>query len=258
MIYGVDRLSDGRRIWVSVNWSALDPTDPLRSSVLVSFVDITERHNAHRQLLHQATHDLLTGLPNRARVLALMAGFIGATQHRLGAVLFIDFDNFKAINDALGHHAGDTVLKIAAQRLDHALRTDDVVGRVGGDEFVALLAAPVEPAEIDDLANRLHAALAEPIAVNRQSKSAAIRYVWISASIGLVTVLADDSRSAEEILRDADLAMYHAKRTGQATSRYEEPLAANRSFERQSIDYCVRAVIAALAPRNSPREPNLL
>jgi diguanylate cyclase (GGDEF)-like protein/PAS domain S-box-containing protein len=221
VIYGVDRLSDGRRIWVSVNWSALDPTDPIRSSVLVSFVDITERHNAHRLLLHQATHDLLTGLPNRARVLALMAGLIGATQHRLGAVLFIDFDNFKAINDALGHHAGDTVLKIAAQRLDHALRSDDVVGRVGGDEFVALLAAPVEPAEIDDLANRLHGALAEPIAVNRQTNSAAIRYVWISASIGLVTVLADDSRSAEEILRDADLAMYQAKRTGQATSSYE-------------------------------------
>ncbi len=221
VIYGVDRLSDGRRIWVSVNWSALDPTDPIRSSVLVSFVDITERHNAHCLLLHQATHDLLTGLPNRARVLALMAGLIGATQHRLGAVLFIDFDNFKAINDALGHHAGDTVLKIAAQRLDHALRSDDVVGRVGGDEFVALLAAPVEPAEIDDLANRLHGALAEPIAVNRQTNSAAIRYVWISASIGLVTVLADDTRSAEEILRDADLAMYQAKRTGQATSSYE-------------------------------------
>jgi diguanylate cyclase (GGDEF)-like protein len=221
VIYGVDRLSDGRRIWVSVNWSALDPTDPLRSSVLISFVDITERHNAHRRLLHQATHDLLTGLPNRARVLALMAELIGSTQHRLGAVLFIDFDNFKAINDALGHHAGDTALKIAAQRLDHALRSDDVVGRVGGDEFVALLAAPVEPAEIEGLANRLHAALAEPIAVNRQSNSAATRYVWISASIGLVTVLADDSRSAEEILRDADLAMYQAKRTGQATSRYE-------------------------------------
>jgi diguanylate cyclase (GGDEF)-like protein len=86
--------------------------------VLVSFVDITESHNAHQQLLHQATHDLLTGLPNRARVLASMTESIDATQHRLGAVLFIDFDNFKAINDALGHHAGDTVLQIAAQHLD--------------------------------------------------------------------------------------------------------------------------------------------
>jgi diguanylate cyclase (GGDEF)-like protein/PAS domain S-box-containing protein len=224
-IYGIDRPSDGQRIWVSVNWSLLDPTDPLRSSVLVSFVDITESHNAHQRLLHQANHDLLTGLPNRARVLALMTESIEATQHRLGAVLFIDFDNFKAINDALGHHAGDTVLQIAAQRLDRALRSDDVVGRVGGDEFVALLAAPLEPAEIDDPANRLHAALAEPIAVDHRVDPTATRYVWISASIGLVNVHPADSRSAEEILRDADLAMYQAKRTGQATSRYERPAA---------------------------------
>jgi diguanylate cyclase (GGDEF)-like protein/PAS domain S-box-containing protein len=228
--YGVDRLSDGRRIWVSVNSSLLDPADPLRSAVLISFVDITEGHNTHRHLLHQANHDLLTGLPNRARLLALMTGSIGAAEHRLGAVVFIDFDNFKAINDALGHHAGDTVLKIAAQRLDQALRSDDVVGRVGGDEFVALLAAPFEPAELDVLANRMHAALAEPIAVDRQFNSATARYVWISASIGLVTVCAGDSRSAEEILRDADLAMYQAKRTGHATSHFERTAARKPLF----------------------------
>jgi diguanylate cyclase (GGDEF)-like protein/PAS domain S-box-containing protein len=224
-IYGVDRLSDGQRIWVSVTWSHLDPTDRVRSSVLISFVDITESHNAHQQLLHQATHDVLTGLPNRARVLTLMTEFIGGTHCRLGAVLFIDFDNFKAVNDALGHHAGDTVLQIAAQRLDKALRPDDVVGRVGGDEFVALLAAPLEPAETDGLAKRLHAALAEPIAVDHHIDSTATRYVWISASIGLVTVLHDDSRSAEDVLRDADLAMYQAKRTGQATSHYDQHFA---------------------------------
>ena len=75
-IYGVDRPVDGQRIWMSVNWSHLDPTDPVRSSVLISFVDITESHNAHQQLLHQATHDPLTGLPNRAHMLALVAEFI--------------------------------------------------------------------------------------------------------------------------------------------------------------------------------------
>jgi diguanylate cyclase (GGDEF)-like protein/PAS domain S-box-containing protein len=234
-VYGIDRPSDGQRTWLSVNWSLLDPTDPARSSVLVSFVDITESHNAHQQLLHQATHDLLTGLPNRARVLASMTESIEATQHRLGAVLFIDFDNFKAINDALGHHAGDTVLQIAAQHLDQVLRPGDVVGRVGGDEFVALLAAPLEPAEINDVANRLHAALAEPIAVDHHIDPTATRYVWISASIGLVTVCADDSRTAEEILRDADLAMYQAKRTGQATSRYERP-ATRKPLHRAAID----------------------
>jgi diguanylate cyclase (GGDEF)-like protein/PAS domain S-box-containing protein len=234
-IFGVDRLTDGQRIWVSANWSLLDPTNPAHSSVLISFVDVTENHNAHRQLLHQATHDPLTGLPNRAHLLTLVTEFISAGRNRLGAVLFIDFDNFKAVNDALGHHAGDTVLQVAAQRLNQALRAGDVVGRVGGDEFVALLVAPVEPTETDKLANRLHAALAGPIAVASQGDSAAARYVWISASIGLVTVRPNERRGAEEILRDADSAMYQAKRTGHATSRYE------RKGGRRSVIGRVRA-----------------
>jgi diguanylate cyclase (GGDEF)-like protein/PAS domain S-box-containing protein len=221
VIYGVDRLMDGRRIWVSVNWSPLDPIDSERSSVLISFVDVTESHTTQQRLEHQAAHDPLTGLPNRTRLLELINTAITSDQNSLGAVLFIDCDNFKAINDALGHYAGDTVLQIAAQRLDQALRPDDVVGRVGGDEFVALLAAPMQPAAADDLARRLHAALAEPIAVDHQTDSTATRYVWISASIGLVAVEPGEKRSAEQILHDADQAMYQAKRTGQATSRYE-------------------------------------
>ncbi|WIM86767.1 diguanylate cyclase [Candidatus Mycobacterium wuenschmannii] len=220
-VYGVDRLLDGQRIWVSVNWSPLDPTDTARSSVLISFIDVTESHTTQRRLEHQAAHDPLTGLPNRTRVIELINSGVASGQSSLGAVLFIDCDNFKAINDALGHYAGDTVLQIAAQRLDQALRPNDVVGRVGGDEFVALLAAPLQPVEIDDLARRLHAALAEPIAVDHQTDSTATRYVWISASIGLVPFQSADRRSAEEILHDADQAMYQAKRTGQATSRYE-------------------------------------
>ncbi len=242
-IYGVDRPKDGQRIWVSVNWSRLDPTDPVRSSVLISFVDVTESHNTHQRLEHQAAHDPLTGLPNRARVIALINSAVKAVQNPLSAVLFIDCDNFKAINDALGHYAGDTVLQIAAQRLDQALRPDDVVGRVGGDEFVALLAAPLEASEVDDLAKRLHAALAEPIAVDHESDSTATRYVWISASIGLVTMQSDEKRGAEEILRDADLAMYQAKRAGRATSRYEH-IAARKPRSRRAKGW-LRACAAA-------------
>jgi diguanylate cyclase (GGDEF)-like protein len=123
--------------------------------VLVLFTDITEQHNAHQRLIYQATHDLVTGLPNRAHVVALINDAITADEHRLGAVLFIDMDKFKSVNDALGHHAGDTVLQIAAQRLRRGLRIDDVVGRVGSDEFVALLAAPIEPTDVEDIVNRL-------------------------------------------------------------------------------------------------------
>lgn len=221
-IYGVDRLGDGRRIWVSVNWSLLDPTDPSRSSVLVSFIDITEQHNAHQRLTYQATHDLVTGLPNRAQVVTLISEAICSDEHRLGAVLFIDMDKFKSVNDALGHHIGDTVLQIAAQRLRRALRIDDVVGRVGGDEFVALLTAPIGRTEVDDLGNRLHAALEEPIVISVESDCGRKVGTRISASIGVVTVRADEQRDAVEILRDADLAMYQAKTTGQRTSHFNE------------------------------------
>jgi diguanylate cyclase (GGDEF)-like protein/PAS domain S-box-containing protein len=221
-VYGVDRPSDGRRIWVSANWSYLDPADPDRSSVLVSFTDITEQHDAHQRLIYQATHDLVTELPNRAHVLTLITESITADEHRLGAVLFIDMDKFKSVNDALGHHAGDTVLQIAAQRLRRAVRPDDVVGRVGGDEFVALLAAPIRPTDVENLVNRLHAALEEPIVIDDESECGRTSYARISASIGVVTVRPDEERGAVEILRDADLAMYQAKTTGQATSHFRE------------------------------------
>lgn len=221
-IYGFDRLGDGRRIWVSANWSLLDPTDPSRSSVLLSFIDITEQHNAHQRLTYQATHDLVTGLPNRAHILTLISEAIASDEHRLGAVLFIDMDKFKSVNDALGHHAGDTVLQTAAQRLRRALRIDDVVGRVGGDEFVALLTAPIGRTELDDLVNELHTALEEPIIIPIESDCARTVCTLISASIGVVTVRADEQRGAVEILRDADLAMYQAKTTGRPTSHFNE------------------------------------
>jgi len=221
-IYGVDRWGDGRRIWVSVNWSFLDATDAGHSSVLVSFTDITEQHNTHQRLTYQATHDLVTGLSNRAHIVALITDAITADEYRLGAVLFIDMDKFKSINDALGHHAGDTVLEVAAERLRRTLRPDDVVGRVGGDEFVALIAAPVERAEIDELVEQLHAALEEPIAIGDESDCASTVCACISISIGIVTVPADERRGAVEILRDADLAMYQAKATGDGTSYFEK------------------------------------
>ncbi len=216
-IYGLDRLSDGERIWVSLNWSLLNPGDPERSSVLVSIVDITEQHNAHRQLAYQATHDVLTGLPNRAHLVALINDAIRPAEYRWGALLFIDLNKFKVINDELGHHAGDTVLEVAAQRLRAVLGADDVVGRVGGDEFVALLAAPTQRAKVNALVRRLHAALRKPIRIPGVSACAPTSRVHVSASIGVVAMLPGEQRCASEILRAADAAMYRAKATGGAT-----------------------------------------
>ncbi|WP_428339809.1 diguanylate cyclase [Mycobacterium sp.] len=216
-IYGMDRFSDGERIWVSINWSLLDPADPDRSSLLVSIADVTDQHNAHRQLVYQATHDVLTGIPNRARMVALINGTVGSTEYRWGAVLFIDLNKFKVVNDELGHHAGDAVLEIASQRLRAGIGPDDVVGRVGGDEFVVLLAAPVARAEVDALVRRLHAALRKPIRISAVRPCTPANRVRISASIGVVTVRPGEQRCAAEVLRAADAAMYRAKTTGGAT-----------------------------------------
>jgi diguanylate cyclase (GGDEF)-like protein/PAS domain S-box-containing protein len=216
-IYGFDRLSDGERIWVSLNWSLLNPGDPDRSSVLVSIVDITDQHNAHRQLAYQATHDVLTGLPNRAHLVSLINDAIGSAEYRWGAVLFIDLDKFKPINDELGHHAGDTVLEVAAQRLRAALGPNDVVGRVGGDEFVALLAAPIQRAKVNAMVRRLHTALRKAIRIPGGTACAPTSRVQVGASIGVVAVRPDEQRCAAEVLRAADAAMYQAKTTGAST-----------------------------------------
>jgi diguanylate cyclase (GGDEF)-like protein len=133
--------------------------------------------------------------------------------------LFIDLDKFKRINDTIGHHAGDNVLQIVARRLRRALRPDDVVGRVGGDEFVALLAMPIEGTEVDTLANRLHGALTQPILIAGESDRIT-DFTHIGASIGIVEVRSDEERDATEILHEADLAMYQAKTTGRPTSHY--------------------------------------
>jgi diguanylate cyclase (GGDEF)-like protein/PAS domain S-box-containing protein len=216
-IYGFDRLSDGERIWLSLNWSLLDPGDPDRSSVLVSIVDITKQHNAHQQLAYRATHDVLTGLPNRAHLETLINDATGPAEYRWGAVLFIDLDKFKVINDELGHYAGDIVLEISAQRLRGVLRTDGVVGRVGGDEFVALLSAPIRRAKVNTLVRRLHTALRAPISIPGASACGSTSRVNVGASIGVVEVQPEEQRCAAEILRAADAAMYRAKTTGRAT-----------------------------------------
>jgi diguanylate cyclase (GGDEF)-like protein len=207
---GVDR-PDGRRVWLSANCRLLAPEDPEHSPLLISFSDITARHDASRKLAHRANHDTLTGLPNRAQVVAQVAeGLANNHEPRLAAVLFIDLNNLKAINDSHGHEAGDTMITIAGHRLRDALRTGDVVGRLGGDEFVALVFGSVDHAALADLTDRLHVVLAEPIVIEGTSHR-------ITASIGVTEVSLNDPRDTAAILRDADRAMYRAKAAGTST-----------------------------------------
>jgi diguanylate cyclase (GGDEF)-like protein/PAS domain S-box-containing protein len=206
-VVGIDRL-DGARMWITGHGCLIEPGDPENSSVLFSFTDITEHYDARARLLHDATHDGLTGLPNRVHALNQAARAMAETgARRLSAVLFIDLDRLKSVNDRYGHPTGDEVLRIAAQRMRSATRSHDVVARIGGDEFVALLMGPVSGDEVDAVVRRMQEVLADEVVVGSLT-------LQIGASIGTTTVAADDQRTFAEVLRDADAAMYRAKAQG--------------------------------------------
>ncbi|MCT7658387.1 diguanylate cyclase domain-containing protein [Mycobacterium deserti] len=199
LVLGFDHV-EGHRAWLTSCGRLLHPGLPGQSDVLITFSDITDQRAASEQLVYRATHDPLTRLPNREYVLSKIA----ASEHVRTVVVYIDLDDLKATNDTLGHKAGDDLLCATADRLLEFVGPGDVVGRLGGDEFIVLICDSAPP---EDLADKLKRHLARPVSI--ASTTTPIR-----ASVGLVEVLADDRRTAEEILRDADLAMYEAKRAG--------------------------------------------
>jgi diguanylate cyclase (GGDEF)-like protein/PAS domain S-box-containing protein len=214
VIVGFDR-SDGARRWLSVSSRLLDPAETGQQALLASFTDVTDERDAQLQLSHQAHHDSLTGLPNRAYAEAQATQALQADPPTLTAVMFIDLDNIKTVNDAFGHHTGDAVIRSAAERLRATLRSEDLIARHGGDEFVALLFGNADHAALERLTERLHVALAAPLDVAGISCN-------LTASIGVTEVLPDDPRDAAEILRDADAAMYKAK-VYRATTHFLSP-----------------------------------
>lgn len=178
------------------------------------FRDITERMQAEEKLRHYALHDTLTSLPNRVAFMNhLSAAVERATgnMHARFAVLFLDLDRFKVINDSLGHAVGDKLLVAIAERLTTCIRPGDIVARLGGDEFTILLNRTGGTDEVAGVAERLQAKISEPFKIDNYE-------VFTTASIGIVVSGAVE-RSAEAFLRDADAAMYRAKEAGKA--RYE-------------------------------------
>ncbi len=176
--------------------------------------DRTERNRAEKQLLHGAFHDVLTGLPNRALFMDRLQRVIVQSKRRPAsrfAVLFVDLDRFKLINDTLGHIVGDELLIAVARRLERCLRAEDTVARFGGDEFAILLDAIGEVRDATRIAERISLELALPFRVGR-------RELACSASIG-IALSATGYDNGNDVLRDADAAMYRAKAAGRA--RYE-------------------------------------
>jgi diguanylate cyclase (GGDEF)-like protein len=171
--------------------------------------EIADRRCAETQLAHDALHDALTQLPNRVLLTERIQQAIQATHQDSTyqfAVLFIDLDRFKVVNDGLGHLVGDKLLRAIAQRLQHCLRTNDLIARFGGDEFSILLDNIQNQAEALQVAQRLLAALRNPFHLGEHT-------LFASASIG-IAVGSSDHENAADLLRDADLAMYSAKGRG--------------------------------------------
>jgi diguanylate cyclase (GGDEF)-like protein/PAS domain S-box-containing protein len=177
---------------------------------LATLRDITERKRSEEELTYSAFHDALTGLPNRAALMTQLEGAIAKTQldsSYLFAVLFLDLDEFKAVNDRLGHTAGDRLLIEVARRLELCLRPSDQIARLGGDEFVICLNNIHSVQDATHIAERIEIALSAPIAWEDQK-------IFTTASIG-IAMGKDSYRNPEELLRDTDSAMYAAKKRGQ-------------------------------------------
>ncbi len=210
--YETTRLrKDGTRVEVSISVSPiLDPQGRPIGATAIAY-DVTARKQAEQQLVHGALHDALTDLPNRGYFVERVSQALGRVRrdpaYRV-AVLFVDFDNFKAVNDSLGHAAGDRLLAEIAGRLRTCVRPGDVVARLGGDEFTLLLEEITGLPDAEHAARRIQDSLATPFTLEG-------REVLATASIG-VALSEPDYGQPQDLLRDADLAMYHAKEEGRA------------------------------------------
>ncbi len=217
---------------------SLGPLETEQGTWVVAAVrDLSERKRFEDELLHQATHDALTGLPNRLLFRELLLHGMAQAQRaeKLLAVLFLDLDGFKNINDTLGHAQGDVLLREVARRIVGALRKDDVVARQGGDEFTILLSGISEVQDITAIADKLLAAVAEPYV-------AAGHEMYVTASIG-ITVYPFDDADADNLLRNADTAMYRAKESGKNAYRFYTAEMNAAVQERMEIEHGLRQAL---------------
>ncbi len=248
---------DGRRKWIR---GQAVPTRGVDGSTIWNgiFVDVTaqkaaeealrranedldrrlgELHQAEDELKRLARYDSLTGLPNRAFFLETLAQALSRSERRKArlALVFADLDGFKAVNDTLGHSAGDLMLRMVAERLRACTRKSDVVARIGGDEFTILVQDLARPDDASLVAQGVLDALSRSFHLNE-------RDVPMSASIG-ISVYPEDGREGEALLRHADLAMYRAKSEGKSTYRFFTAAMSERARERMALQGSLRRAL---------------
>lgn len=217
---------------------AVKDADGVVTHYVSVFNDVTENFRKDEQLRHLACHDPLTGLANRTLLLErLNLGISQATRwkKKLG-VLFFDLDQFKSVNDTLGHHVGDLLLQEVGRRLKSCLRASDTLARLGGDEFVILMNEVSDGQDCSILANKLLAALARPVDVPGSR-------LYVRASLG-ISVFPDDGGNTESLMKNADMALYAAKAAGKNTFAFFHPTMSALAEQRLELEVALREAIA--------------
>ncbi|MFD8235483.1 aminotransferase class I/II-fold pyridoxal phosphate-dependent enzyme [Streptomyces sp. NPDC059696] len=217
------------------------------SGLVVTLRDVTEQRRLEQELTQRAFHDSLTGLPNRTLLLERIERALlrGRRESSLTCLLFIDLDDFKLVNDTMGHRVGDHLLVSVGNRLSRTLRRSDTAARLGGDEFAVLMEDAKQPLDAELLAAQVIQTLGRPFDLADES-------VTVSASVGVAT--ARDSTDAEELLGHADLALYAAKAAGKRQWRRFKPLLRSRMVERHDLQSQLARAVAdkAFALRYQP------
>ncbi|GLX50317.1 GGDEF domain-containing protein [Streptomyces hygroscopicus subsp. hygroscopicus] len=219
---------DGTVLWTNLTVSLLRDADGRPQYQLALMEDTTERRLLNLRLRYEATHDALTGLPNRTLFFERLEKVLAAGDGQRFGLCYLDLDGFKTINDSLGHAAGDRLLVEVADRLQScATAPGEMVARLGGDEFVALTTGPGTERAVDELAERIMNALVTPISIDG-------RDLLVRGSLGIVEGPAGE-RTAAEVLRSADITMYRAKSAGGNRAELADPEADARAITRHGL-----------------------
>ena len=222
--------STQRQGWVSSVYRPYLGDDGEILGVIALVRDVTDRKAAEQQIEYQAYHDALTGLANRHLFQEHLSLAVALAQRRLKqiAVLFLDLDHFKLVNDSLGHSVGDELLREVARRLKAAVRDGDTVARVGGDEFTIVLQDLAHPQDAAMVAQKVLRSIAEPMSISGHR-------IFATTSIG-ITVFPDDGADAETLLKNADTAMYRAKALGRNTFEMSTQELSRSTQERMTVE----------------------
>jgi len=200
--------TDGREVWTAISASLVRDSVGTPMYVVHQIEDVTARRRDGERLAHQAIHDPLTGLPNRLLFVDRLRRALAAEGHGRTAVLFLDLDHFKVINDSLGHSAGDRLLVTIADRLRNAVRPNDTIARFGGDEFTVLCTDVPDERVAAEIAERIASAVAKPVQLSEGA-------IYVTISVG-IALSGGEMETPETLLRNADAAMYGAKENGRA------------------------------------------